>query len=188
MTESAEKRVGRPTDAERHELNHLMETFRQTAPRGSRRDFMRWTAIGAGALATARFGFSSAEASPNGGRGLSTRFQDDEIETDATITVPLDPFGQAVTLDPHRTVNWGPFWHPNGRHIIYATSVHGHANYELYIMRADGTRKTRLTFTPGADVLPALSPDAKYLMWSSKRTEDNSTQLFLAEFRMPRGM
>src|SRR5438874_13804681 len=30
-------------------------------------------------------------------------------------------------------VNWGPYWHPDGKHIIYATSMHGHANYELYL-------------------------------------------------------
>ena len=24
--------------------------------------------------------------------------------------MPFDPYGQPVTLDPHRTVNWGPFW------------------------------------------------------------------------------
>ena len=39
-------------------------------------------------------------------------------------------------------VNWGPYWHPDGQHLIYATSAHGHQNYELYLMRSDGSRKT----------------------------------------------
>jgi Tol biopolymer transport system component len=85
------------------------------------------------------------------------------------------------------SVNWGPYWHPDGKHIIYATSVHGHQNYELYLMRADGSRKTRITFTDGFDGLPVFSPDGRFLMWSSKRTRDGTTQVFVAKFKMPRG-
>jgi Tol biopolymer transport system component len=83
-------------------------------------------------------------------------------------------------------VNWGPYWHPDGRHIIYATSAHGHANYELYLMRSDGSRKARITFAAGADVLPVFSPDGKYLMWASKRN-GKTTQVWLARFVMPKG-
>jgi Tol biopolymer transport system component len=82
-------------------------------------------------------------------------------------------------------VNWGPYWHPDGRHIIYATSAHGHTNYELYWMNADGLGKTRVTHSPGFDGLPVFSGDGKYLMWSSKRTKDNTTQVFAARFRPP---
>ena len=83
-------------------------------------------------------------------------------------------------------VNWGPYWHPDGHHIIYATSRHGHDNYELYLMRDDGSHNTRITFTPGADILPVFSPDGKYLMWTSKRAPDNTTQIFVAHFKPPR--
>jgi Tol biopolymer transport system component len=41
-------------------------------------------------------------------------------------------------LTDDANVNWGPYWHPDGRHVIYATSAHGHTNYELYLMRDDG--------------------------------------------------
>jgi Tol biopolymer transport system component len=91
-------------------------------------------------------------------------------------------------LTKDQNVNWGPYWHPDGKHIIYATSIHGHQNYELYLMRRDGSHKTRVTFTDGFDGLPVLSPDGKYLMWSSKRTTDHTTQVFIARFRMPRGV
>lgn len=91
---------------------------------------------------------------------------------------------QQLTRDAN--VNWGPYWHPDGKHIIYSTSVHGHANYELYIMRADGSHKTRVTFANGADVLPAFSPDGKYLLWASKRN-GKTTQVWVARFVMPSG-
>jgi len=88
-----------------------------------------------------------------------------------------------LTDDPN--VNWGPFWHPNGGWIAWSTSKHGHANYEVYLMRDDGTEKTRVTYAAGADVLPAFSPDGKYMIWSSKRTSDNTTQVFVGKFKLP---
>ncbi|MEA2513374.1 MAG: oligopeptide transport system substrate-binding protein [Thermomicrobiales bacterium] len=97
-----------PTERERRELDQLVETFRRTSPRGSRRDLLRWSAVAAGALATARYGVASA--APGGSTPAVSRYQDVEIEENATVTIPLDPFGQEVTLDPHRSVNWGAFW------------------------------------------------------------------------------
>jgi TolB protein len=88
-------------------------------------------------------------------------------------------------LTADANVNWGPFWHPSGEWIAWATSAHGHHNYEVYVMRADGSRKTRVTYSAGADVLPAFSPDGRQMVWSSKRTDDNTTQVFIADFRPP---
>lgn len=90
---------------------------------------------------------------------------------------------QQLTDDGH--VNWGPFWHPSGEWIAWSTSAHGHHNYEVYLMRDDGSLRTRVTYSAGADVLPAFSPDGKYLIWSSKRAPDNTTQVFVAKFMLP---
>ncbi|HWE02363.1 MAG TPA: hypothetical protein VG326_08115 [Tepidisphaeraceae bacterium] len=84
-------------------------------------------------------------------------------------------------------VNWGPSFYPDGNHIIYATSKHGHANYELYVIRSDGTHDVRVTFTPGPDILPIFSPDGKWLMWTCKRTLNNTSQVFVARFTPPQG-
>lgn len=88
-------------------------------------------------------------------------------------------------LTNDNNVNWGPYWHPDGRHIIYATSRHGHQNYELYVMRDDGSHNIRITYTDGADILPVFSNDGKYLMWTSKRAPDHTTQIFIAKFTPP---
>jgi Tol biopolymer transport system component len=83
-------------------------------------------------------------------------------------------------------VNWGPYFHPDNKHVLYATSQHGHHNYELYLMRDDGSNKTRVTYCAGFDGLPVFSADGKHAMWSAKgRTADNTTQLFIARFRLP---
>jgi TolB protein len=99
----------------------------------------------------------------------------------------ITSIAQEHQITDDANVNWGPFWHPDGKHLVYATSMHGHTNYEIYLMRDDGSHKTRVTFSPGADVLPVFSADGHYLMWTSKRTTDGTTQVFLAEFHMPPG-
>jgi Tol biopolymer transport system component len=54
-------------------------------------------------------------------------------------------------------------------------------------MGDDGSKPTRITHWNGADVLPTFSPDGKWLMWTSKRTADGTTQVFAARFKMPDG-
>lgn len=93
---------------ERMQIQELLTTLRSGMPSISRRDMLRMSAIAGGALALSRGGTSLA--SPGGTARSAVLYQDDEIETDVSITVPFDPYGQQVTLDPHRTVNWGPFW------------------------------------------------------------------------------
>jgi hypothetical protein len=92
-------------------------------------------------------------------------------------------------------VNWCPFWLPDGRHLVYATSADGHHNYEIYLIDADpgtlpgsdgtiryGTRPRRITQAPGADVLPAFTSDGRTMIWTSKRGAESTSQLWAAEF------
>ena len=88
-------------------------------------------------------------------------------------------------------VNWGPFWHPNGRFLIYATSEVSHGNYELFVCDADngehdgttryGTRKRRITHAEGFDGLPVFNARGDVLMWTSKR-DTGTSQLWTAPF------
>ena len=61
------------------------------------------------------------------------------------------------------------------------------ANYELYVIRADGTHDVRVTYTPGPDILPIFSPNGKWLMWTCKRSGNNTSQVFVAKFTPPAG-
>ena len=45
----------------------------------------------------------------------------------------------------------------------------------------------RVTDNPTADVLPVFSPDGKQLLWTSNRTPEHTSQLFLGEFKLPEG-
>jgi len=102
-------------------------------------------------------------------------------------------------LTQNEHVNWCPFWHPSGKFLVYATSEVGHHNYEVFGLQVDldalkagvpanTLRSWRVTFTPGADVLPAFSPDGQWMMWTAQRSPaeaDNprpSSQLWVARW------
>lgn len=84
-------------------------------------------------------------------------------------------------------VNWGPYWLPDNRHILYASSKISHGNYEIFLRDIDApatSDATRITFDPGPDVLPVISPDGKWMMWASRRGADQTTQVYIARFAM----
>ena len=92
-----------------------------------------------------------------------------------------------VQLTHDAAINWQPFWHPDGQHIVYASGRHGRANEELYLMREDGSHKTRLSFSQGFDGLPVISGDGNYLMWTSTRSLGHTPQIYVARFKLPAG-
>jgi eukaryotic-like serine/threonine-protein kinase len=65
---------------------------------------------------------------------------------------------------------FGIAWTPDGR-IIYATRQSG--NPDIWMMEADGTRALQLTFDAGADTQPLVSPDGRYIVFVSSRSEKN---------------
>jgi len=101
----------------------------------------------------------------------------------------------AVTAN--NDVNWCPYWHPAGRHLVYATSAMGHRNYEIFLVDAAaddsatppqsryGTNDRRVTHADGADVLPAFDSTGRLMMWTSQRSPERSSQLWIADFVMP---
>ncbi len=93
-------------------------------------------------------------------------------------------------------VHWAPYWHPTQPYLIWTAADHSQPdvrpNYDLWLARysvAQGRLSIepplRVTDHPAADVLPVFSPDGKRLMWTSNRTADHSSQLFIADFLLP---
>ena len=90
-----------------------------------------------------------------------------------------------VAVTSGQGVRWAPFWHPTRPWLIWTGADHSdpsaRPNYDLWIARwevtpqADGTERfgagaaVRITDHPGADVLPAFSPDGTMLMWTASR-------------------
>ena len=89
------------------------------------------------------------------------------------------------------TVNWAPYFHPSGKYIIWgrADYSHGRGSFNLYTMEIKttdttfaGGKVTQVTDNRAADILPVFSPDGKKLMWTSTRTPDGSSQLWIADW------
>lgn len=80
-------------------------------------------------------------------------------------------------------LSWAPFYHPSGDYLIFATNKQGFANFELYLVDVEGKKEpVRVTETEGFDGLPVFSPDGKRLVWTSGRTANGQSQLFMADW------
>jgi hypothetical protein len=80
-------------------------------------------------------------------------------------------------------MSWAPFFHPSGQYLIFATNKHGFSNFELYLVDAHGqVEPQRVTYTDGFDGLASFSPDGEKLTWTSNRTSDKKSQVFLADW------
>jgi Tol biopolymer transport system component len=87
--------------------------------------------------------------------------------------------------------NWAPFFHPNGRQIVFATNhrtvaTNGGRTFDLYRVNTDGTGLERLTFSDTFDAFPMFSPDGSKLVFASNRRADRQpsreTNIFVADW------
>lgn len=80
-------------------------------------------------------------------------------------------------------MSWAPYFHPSGDYLVFATNIHGFANFELYLVDAEGARKpVRITNREGFDGLAAFSPDGGKITWTSNATPKKQSQVFLADW------
>lgn len=127
--------------------------------------------------------------SPDGKKVIfrSDRKKKDHLQL---YVINTDGTGEKALTDDENWVFWAPFWYRDSRHIIYTAADHSNPlarpNYDVYWMDIETRKKTRLTFAPGADVLPVFSPDYSKLMWTSNRDGRSPTQLYLADFTPPK--
>ncbi len=90
-----------------------------------------------------------------------------------------------VQLTDNGAVNWAPFWHPSQDVVAYTTSIHGHYNYEIYLLSISTGMQYRVTHHPAFDGLPTFNREGNRMLWTSKRGPDNTAQVFIADFRLP---
>lgn len=127
--------------------------------------------------------------SPDGKKVIfrSDRKKKDHLQL---YVINVDGSGEKALTDDENWVFWAPYWYKDSRHIIYTAADHSNPlarpNYDLYWMNIETGNKTRLTFAPGADVLPVFDPTYTRLMWTSARDGRQPPQLFLADFTRPK--
>lgn len=119
--------------------------------------------------------------SADGQRIVWRRFNE-KGDTANVFTMKLDGSDEQQLTD-FGAMSWAPFFHPSGRYVIFTANKLGFANFELFLVDAEGSREpVRVTFTDGFDGLPAFSPDGTKLVWTSSRTPDGKSQIFLADW------
>lgn len=135
--------------------------------------------------------------SPDGKRVIfrSDRKKKDHLQL---FVINVDGSGERALTDDLNWVQWGPYWFKDSKHIIYAAADHSNPlvrpNYDLYWMDLDEKSKEkphlpgrlRMTYAPGADVLPVFSPDSRKLLWTSTRDGRQPAQLYIADFTPPK--
>jgi Tol biopolymer transport system component len=119
--------------------------------------------------------------SPDGQQICWRRFAENGA-TAEVMTMNLDGSDQQQ-LTSLGAMSWAPYFHPSGKYLIFATNKHGFANFELYLVDAAGEHEpVRVTHTAGFDGLPAFTPDGRQLAWTTNRTADKKSQIFIADW------
>jgi Tol biopolymer transport system component len=82
--------------------------------------------------------------------------------------------------------NWAPFYHPDGKRIIFSSNHKGTRGFEfnLFMINEDGTNLQQITYDKVFDSFAMFSPDGKRLIWSSNRNNGGTrdTNLFVADW------
>ncbi len=89
-------------------------------------------------------------------------------------------------LTDNGAANFAPFFHPNGRQVIFASNLEDpdSRNFDLYLIDLDGTGLERVTTDPTFDSFPMFTPDGRHLVFGSNRreSEPGNTNVFIADW------
>lgn len=82
--------------------------------------------------------------------------------------------------------NWAPFFHPNGKKIIFASNHHSSSGrfFNLFTINTDGTGLEQITYDTVFDSFPMFSSDGKKIVFASNRFNGggHDTNLFIADW------
>ncbi len=83
--------------------------------------------------------------------------------------------------------NFGPFFHPDGKRIIFASNAHDEKgrDFDLYLVGVDGKGLERITHNDSFDGFPMFTKDGKHLVFASNRNaaHEGDTNVFVAEWK-----
>ncbi|HMA17466.1 MAG TPA: peptidase M28, partial [Thermoanaerobaculia bacterium] len=92
----------------------------------------------------------------------------------------------ARQLTSNGAANFCPFFHPDGKRIIYSSNAGSPdgREFDLWLLDKNGGVAERVTTAPGFDGFPQFSPDGKWLVWGSNRAnpKGHETNIFLARW------
>jgi hypothetical protein len=89
-----------------------------------------------------------------------------------------DGTGTARQLTFEHGFTWGATWSPDGGRIAFNAWGPGGGNQDIYVVRADGSGKQRLTTDPAQDLTPAWSPDGKRIAFRRLGDQPNVDEIW----------
>jgi Tol biopolymer transport system component len=112
------------------------------------------------------------------------------------FAISADGKTEVQLTDNLNQVNWCPYFHPSGDYLVWAGADYSRgprapgAKFQLFTLELKKTASglkggdiTQVTHGSSQNVLPVFSPDGTKLMWTSTRTEDESSQLWIADWK-----
>jgi len=94
---------------------------------------------------------------------------------------------EPIQLTANGAANFGPYWHPDGKHIIFSSNLRDPRgrNFDLYLIDIDSREIERITTYEGFDGFPMFSHDGKRLVFASNRNGKvpGETNVFIADWK-----
>jgi TolB protein len=92
-----------------------------------------------------------------------------------------------IQLTHNGAANFAPYWHPDGRHVIFASNMADPEgrDFDLYLIDILTRKTERVTHYAGFDGFPMFSYDGKKLVFASNRNGKvkDETNIFVADWR-----
>ncbi len=91
-----------------------------------------------------------------------------------------------IQLTDNGAANFAPYWHPDGRHVIFASNMENPKgrNFDLFLLDVETRAIERITKYPGFDSFPMFSHDGTKLVFASNRNGKvrGETNVFIADW------
>jgi Tol biopolymer transport system component len=82
--------------------------------------------------------------------------------------------------------NFAPFFHPDGKRIIFSSNVADPRGreFDIYLINTDGSGLERITYADGFDGFPMFSSDGRQIVFGSNRNaaQPGDTNIFIADW------
>jgi Tol biopolymer transport system component len=92
-----------------------------------------------------------------------------------------------IQLTNNGAANFGPYWHPDGKHIIFSSNMNDPKgrDFNLYMIDKDSRKLEQITYYEGFDGFPMFSHDGKKLVFASNRhgKVKGETNIFIADWK-----